>query len=120
MCAKHKTILDFTEAREDGVLGQQRHQLDHMQTTKQSASRSRQITTPAPQFLQTKCTPDKPVKAILKIVYKILHKTPLARMLCNLIKTAVTNQSCIEIINHYAIILTSFKTLSASLWLQNF
>jgi len=120
MCAKHKTIVDFTEAREDGVLGQQRHQLDHMQTTKQSASRSRQITTPATQFLQTKCTPDKPVKAILKIVYKILHKTPLARMLCNLIKTAVTNQSCIEIINHYAIILTYFKTLSASLWLQNF
>jgi len=42
---KGKTSLDLNEARDDGVLGWQWHQLDHMQTT---APRSRQITTPTP------------------------------------------------------------------------
>jgi len=31
-CQKGKTSLDLIEARDDGVLGWQWHQLDHMQT----------------------------------------------------------------------------------------
>jgi len=49
---KGYTNMDFNEARDDGV---QWHQLDHMQV----ASRSRQITTPAPRhlfFLQAGCS----------------------------------------------------------------
>jgi len=41
---KGKTTLDLNETRDDGVLGWQWHQLEH----KQSAPRSRQITTPTP------------------------------------------------------------------------
>jgi len=40
------TNLDLNKARDDGVLGWQRHQLDHMQTI--CTSLSRQITTPTP------------------------------------------------------------------------
>ena len=49
---KGKTSLDLNEARNDGVLGWQWHQLDNMQTVCTSLSRSRQITTATPhQFL---------------------------------------------------------------------
>jgi len=41
---KGKTTLDLNETRDDGVLGWQWHQLEH----KQSAPRSRHITTPTP------------------------------------------------------------------------
>ena len=44
---KGKTSLDLNKARDDGVLGWQWHQLDH-NLCKQSAPRSRQITTPTP------------------------------------------------------------------------
>jgi len=43
---KGKTSLDLNEARDDGVLGRQWHQL---QICKLSAPRSRQITTPTPR-----------------------------------------------------------------------
>jgi len=42
---KGKTSIDLNDARDDGILGWQWHQLDHMH---QSAPRSSQITTPAP------------------------------------------------------------------------
>jgi len=60
---KGKTNLDFTEARDSEW---QWHQLGHMQ----SATRSRQITTPAPHhfvFLQAgcpSCCPTNSVKAL--------------------------------------------------------
>jgi len=43
---KDKTSLDFNEAKDDRVLGWQRHQLDHMQNCIQYVPRSRQITKP--------------------------------------------------------------------------
>jgi len=57
---KGKTNLDFTEARDSGW---QWHQLGHMP----SASRSRQITTPAPHhsiFLQARCPSCHPTNSI--------------------------------------------------------
>jgi len=45
---KGQTNLDLNEARGDGVLGRQWHQLDHI-LCKQSAPRSRQLTTPTPR-----------------------------------------------------------------------
>ena len=44
---KGKTSLDLNEAKDDGVLGWQWHQLDY-NICKQSAPRSRQITTTTP------------------------------------------------------------------------
>ena len=49
---KGKTSLDFNEARNDGVLGWQWHQLDHMQTTYTSL----RISTPHHSFLQAGCS----------------------------------------------------------------
>ena len=61
---KGKTSLDLNEARDDGVWGWQWHQLDHK--CKQSAPRSREITTPTPYnstFYRSDALPDAQITA---------------------------------------------------------
>jgi len=54
---KGKTSLDLNEARVDGVLGWQWHQLDHMQTICTSLQRDNHSDTSSLIFLQARCSP---------------------------------------------------------------
>ena len=55
-CQKGKTSLDLNEARDDGVLGWQWHQLDHMQTI--SHQTDNHTNTSSLNFYRTDARPD--------------------------------------------------------------
>ena len=55
---KNKTSLDLNEARDDGVWGQQWHQLDHMQTICTSLQTDNHTNTPSLNFYRTDALPD--------------------------------------------------------------
>jgi len=52
-----KTGLDLNEARDDGVLGWQWHQLDHMQTICTSLRRDNHTNTPSLNFYRSDTLP---------------------------------------------------------------
>jgi len=59
---KGKTSLDLYEARDDGFLGWQRHQLDHMQTTCISLETDNHTNTSSLNFYRPDALPDnKPI-----------------------------------------------------------
>ena len=62
---KGKTSLDLNEARDDGFLGWQRHQLDHMQTTCISLQTDNHTNTSSvTQFLQAGCSSWRPTNSV--------------------------------------------------------
>jgi len=61
---KGKTSLDFNEARDDGVLGWQRHQLDHMQTICTLLQTDNHANTSPLSFLQAGCSSRRPTNSV--------------------------------------------------------
>jgi len=61
---KNKTSLDLNEARDDGVLGQQWHQLDHMQTICTSLQTDNHANTSPLSFLQAGCPSCRPTNSV--------------------------------------------------------
>ena len=55
---KGKTSLDLNEARDDGVLGRQWHQLDHMQTICTSLQTDNHTSTSSLSFYRPDALPD--------------------------------------------------------------
>ena len=61
---KGKTSLDLNQARDDGVLGWQWHQLDHVQTICTSLQADNHANTSSLNFLQTGCTSWRPTNSV--------------------------------------------------------
>jgi len=69
---KGKTSLDSTEAKDDGVLGGQWHQLDHMQTTCTLSQTDNHINTSSLNFYRPDALPDaqptmQSIEGIIKV-----------------------------------------------------
>ena len=74
---KSKTSLDLNEARDDGVLGWQWHQLDHMQTICTSLQTDKDTSTSLLKFLRAGCSSRRPannVKALKAHKYFVTSK----------------------------------------------
>ena len=79
---KGKASLDLNEAREDGLLGWQWHQLDHVQTIYTSLQTDNHTSTSSLNFLPAVCSSWCPTNIVKSLIDSDSHARPL--FLCSL------------------------------------
>ena len=92
---KGKTSLDLNEARDDGVLRWQWHQLDHMQTSCTLLQTDNHTNTSSLKFLQARCSSRRPTNSV-----KALKAKPLFIFFQ---KSSSANRQTLAVSNHYYI-----------------